>query len=96
MGEHSGPQHFVSDRSLYSERATTSAFPASSNASEIMNAIDGIEDEEAHPSSGYHWAPASLKAEKECEYEMATSRSVVSAQILHHKKPPRDKRDEDF
>jgi hypothetical protein len=48
------PQYFVSDRSLYSERATT-AFP-SSNASDIMSAMDDLHDEESQAPSGYYWA----------------------------------------
>ncbi len=53
MGDNK-PRHFVSDRSLYSERAS-SAFP-SSNASDIMSAMDEIEDEEPRAPSGYYWA----------------------------------------
>ena len=48
------PQYYVSDRSLYSERAT-SAFP-SSNASDIMSAMDDINDDESKAPSGYYWA----------------------------------------
>ena len=51
------PRHFVSDRSLYSERGTTSAYP-SSNASDIVSAMDEIEDEESRAEGGYYWAPS--------------------------------------
>ncbi|XP_028397876.1 uncharacterized protein LOC114521591 [Dendronephthya gigantea] len=48
------PRHFVSDRSLYSERGATSAYP-SSNASDIVSAMDEIEDEEYRSPTGYFW-----------------------------------------
>ena len=86
------PKHFVTERSLYSEHATTSAFP-SSNASDIMSAVDEIQDDESRAPSGYYWTYGSTHAgtlpqkEKTSKYETITSsKTIHSAQILHHKK----------